>query len=396
MNRKFFLAAIAAVMGITFTGCSNDNDVPGANGEKAIDQNRINFEYISENAPATRGLAANLSDVKADGFKVWAFNATKADATGATPYMGTKNVGLTSTWQDAHSAFVPSTNYYWPEYKLSFMALTPMNGGGINESSIEATQPEAGIPQLKLDVDIPTTLAEQKDIMIACNTKKGFEDVTGGNVQMLFKHALSQIVFKGRINSASVLTKVEVKNIAIVNVASDGTITYTANDDQTKGAFATGSQGVSNKTFRANIVNMNVTYKGTGTDYDDITGSNLSDQLAYNGSTTRKQQIMMLPQVVNSGKTDGNGVTLTQPTSGTYIQVNADFYANNNNSNKVVESTTNIYIPLNETEWKPGFKYTYLLTFGDTNDSGESPLLHPITFSATVDTWQTGESNLDL
>ena len=78
--------------------------------------------------------------------------------------------------------------------------------------------------------------------------------------------------------------------------------------------------------------------------------------------------MMILPQT----STECEGVTgaenlsqLGAPTAGTYLLVNATLFANGNNANAVLENTTNVYIPLEETTWAPGYKYTYLLKFGD-------------------------------
>ena len=50
-----------------------------------------------------------------------------------------------------------------------------------------------------------------------------------GNVPFTFKHALSQVVFKGRIGTSGAVTKVTIAEISLVNINKTGTITYQLN-----------------------------------------------------------------------------------------------------------------------------------------------------------------------
>ena len=237
---------------------------------------------------------------------------------------------------------------------------------------------------MTVDIDVPLTTESdgtygadtQKDIMIASIDDQA--PLTNGSAALTFKHALSQIVFKGCVDATTTIHKAVVKSIKLVNVASDGTITYTAADDK----FAAGAWGSKDKTYAANIVNTDVTAKsGVGT--DDITGVD-------DNSASRDYQLMIMPQtsVTCTGITTENLSQITAPTAGTYLLVNADIYANGDNSNKVLSTATNVYIPLESTTWEPGYKYTYVLKFGDN-------LLHPITFTASVAAWTPADKNVE-
>ena len=226
------------------------------------------------------------------------------------------------------------------------------------------------------------------------DSKKNDKDA----LQLTFKHALSQIVFKGKLEAGSTITKAVVHNIDLVNIANAGTIAVTTAGDVA--SFASTVTGSYDQTNSANIVikgTVNgtadvpgvVTYKEAGTDYDDITGTDITDALAHSASTTRCQQLMVLPQTVNAGLA-GQTSTLsgTGITDGTaaYLRVNIDLFANGDETNYVLRNT-DVFIKLNETTWAPGTKYTYVLEFSDD-------LLNPIQFTSVSTDWTPAEQNV--
>ena len=387
MNKKFIvMAAFAAMFSISFTSCSNnDDDLAGAGVAQKDSKNLMTFNGYTNNGPATRGYAANEeTDVRVDGMSVWAFDATKAVTEDDDFFMGSTTAGLAHSWVADPGYYKAAADYFWPQYNLNFVALTPQTGGGIGAISI--SQAASDKPVMTVAVDVPLTTESngtygadtQKDIMIA-----SIEDqapLTTGSASLTFKHALSQIVFKGIVDNTTTIHKAVVKSIKLVNVASDGTVTYDSDGD----AFSTGSFGEKTKTYAANIVNTTVTATDSA-DPDDITGQD-------DAESGRNFQMMILPQT----STECQGITgaenlsqLGAPTAGTYLLVNATLFANGNNANAVLENTTNVYIPLEETTWAPGYKYTYLLKFGDN-------LLHPITFTASVAAWTNANKNVEF
>lgn len=400
MNKKFIiLAAMAAVFGMSFTACSNDDEATGAGNGSVNLPTRVAFNAYLDGATATRAYNASLADIQTDGMSVWAFDATKetviSDA--ADFFMGGPTAGLAHTWDGTHNWYKAENDYFWPEYNLNFVALTPQTGGGIGTIGISQAAKDGDVlqkPVMTVAVDVPlTTESEgtygadtQKDIMIASIENQG-AITNGTSAGLTFKHALSQIVFKGGVDAKTTIHKAVVKSIKLVNIASNGTITYTAASD----AFAASDWGDKNKTYAANIVNANVTAKiGNDDSADDETPNAITGQ--DNNADGRAYQMMILPQT----STECDGVTgaenlsqLGAPTAGTYLLVNADLYANGDNVNKVISSATNVYIPLAETEWEPSTKYTYTLKFGDN-------LLHPITFEASIADWTDASKNVEF
>ena len=250
-------------------------------------------------------------------------------------------------------------------------------------------------------VDVPLTTESagtygsdtQKDIMFASIENEAPRN-DGSSAALSFKHGLSQLVFKGGVDGQSTIHKAVVKSIKLVNVASDGTITYTAATDAlvNDGVGAAGQT----KTYAANIINADVTASiGNADPTDDETPDAISGQ--DNNADGRNYQMMILPQTSVTCE-DAQGVitgaalnlsTKTAPVAGTYFLVNADLYANGDNVNKVLSSDTNVYIPLESTTWAPNTKYTYTFMFGDN-------LLHPITFTASIDAWSTADKAVEF
>lgn len=427
------MAAFAAVFGMSFTACSNnDDDLGGAsNAPKGDTRSVIGFNTSLDNKTVTRGLAANVADIQEDGFSVWALDNREAGKF----FMGaagtaSSNAGIACSWDGTNSLYNPATAYYWPQYDLSFIAMTPQTGGGIDGITIaNATESATDVyanPTGTLYLTIPTTLASQKDIMLAAANAKTAADETDLNsdgkkndmdaLQLTFKHALSQIVFKGKLEYGSTITKAVVHNIDLCKIANTGSIAISTGSDVA--SFVSTPDGSAAKvTNSANIITSGqvnsvdlasgfaVTYKNaSGTDYDDITGSgdidmidddsdpatpDVPNPLAYNNGTVRKQQLMVLPQTVNASVADQistlDGTALAAG-SDAYLRVNIDLFANGDETNYVLRNT-DVFIKLNETTWAPGTKYTYVLEFSDD-------LLNPIQFTSIITDWADAQKNV--
>ena len=402
MNKKFIiLAAMAAVFGMSFTACSNDDEVKGGDNNPVNLPTRVAFNAYLDGATATRAYDASLADIQADGMSVWAFDATKETAISAAAdfFMGGPTAGLAHAWDVTNSYYKAAADYFWPEYNLNFVALTPQTGGGIGTIGISqaaaATPGSPSKPVMTVAIDVPLTTESsgtygsdtQKDIMIASIEDQG-AITDGTSAALTFKHALSQIVFKGGVDGQSTIHKAVVKSIKLVNIASNGTITYTASSD----AFEASAWGDKNKTYAANIVTTDVTAKiGNADPANDETPNAITGQ--DNNASGRNYQLMIMPQTsVTCTGVGTQGESVSQkgaPTAGTCLLVNADLYANGDNVNKVISNATNVYIPLESTTWEPGYKYTYTLKFGDN-------LLHPITFTASVADWTDAAKNVEF
>ena len=403
MNKKLIvMAAFAAMFGMSFTACSNNDDVQTGGTPEMSAKKAISFSSFMDGMPQTRAYNASLTDIQTDGISVWAFDATKLTAISSATdfFMGGPTAGLAHTWDGTNSYYKAEADYFWPEYTLNFVALTPQSGGGIgtigiSQAAADVTDPESPVyskPVMTVAVNVPLTSESdgtygtdtQKDIMFASIENQA--PLTSGSASLSFKHGLSQLVFKGGVDAQSTIHKATVKSIKLVNVASDGTLTYTAATDE----IVPSAWGDKNKIYAANIVTHDVTASiGNDDPEDDDTPNAITGQ--DDNATGRNYQMMIMPQtsVTCTGITNGENISQkTAPTAGTYLLVNADLYANGDNVNKVISSDTDVYIPLESTTWAPNTKYTYTLKFGDN-------LLHPITFTAAISNWSTADKNVE-
>lgn len=383
MKTKFIMmAAFAAMFSASFVACTNEE----SQGVPQTENKSIAFIDNTRSGVATRALEANTADIQADGMLVWGCSADATHEANAFMF-GTANTGVDFAWNATEGSFISNPEYLWSSVQnLSFIAMTPRSGGGIDGTSFNAAvAANSPNPSLSVDVSIPTTLATQKDIMFAAANSKNYDDDVAGltapatgkpkALPLTFKHALSQIKFKGKLEYGTSITKVTVKEISLVNVACAGTLNITSSSDVT--TCTVSGYGATNNTLTANIVNADVTdtYKtAAGTTYLDITNGD-----AGNNAATRTQQIYMLPQIVNTG-VSAQQSSYDIPASGAYLRVKIDMWLNGTaDANKVLTDKF-VYIKLNETTWLPNFTYIYNLEFSDN-------LMNPIRFTTSIDYW---------
>lgn len=354
MKKFFMMTAFAAVFAMGFTACSNnDDDIAG--GVKTTG-NTLGFTAnVEGNAHVTRGIAgtsANIAD-----FQVWCYDAVE-DAL----YMGTSAaVGRDVTKSGSDWTYSPVQ--YWPVNNLSFVAVSPKNYTAV---SANATSSTSGVVSIASTVAVPTNVENQIDLMYA-GANNVSKDDNDGDVPLTFKHALSQIVFKGKLKGDGAVTKATVKQISLVNVKSAGVVNFTSG-----GTFpAIGSLATP----------VNYQLDDTDLEATEITSSTAVN-LTVSDNTTKKNAWFLLPQQL-----DGSGTLVkaggTAPTDGkNYLKVIASM---EKDGVEIVgdDETDAIYIPLG-TNWERSKKYIYTIEF-----NGESALT-PITFSVQeVDDWTT-------
>lgn len=366
MNKKIIvMAAFAAVLGMSFTACSNNDDDMAGAGNPVTGEAPMGFDInIDGNAHVTRGVATTATNAPSQiaDFQTWAY-----DATSDVLYMGNSaSEGRTVT--NTGTALAPVWSYepqqFWPVNNLSFVAITPNSYSAV---SANATSSASGVVSIASTVNIPVNVEEQKDLMYADAANKN-KDSHAGNVPFTFKHALSQIVFKGKFSDAGAVTKVTVKDITLMNVKNAGTVNFT-------------SAG----TFPAINWPATPTKANYQLDASDLEGSvfDVADEgttafdLTISENTTKSNAWFLLPQQL-----DGSGTLVkaggAAPTDGkNYIRVSAKL---EKDGVTILNDTDPIYIPVG-TNWERSKKYIYTIVF-----NGESALT-PITFSVEAQDW---------
>ena len=381
MKTKFIvMAAMAAMFSMAFTACSNNDDELGGQ----IAQTRgIGFTAAGENSHVTRGFALNTSNVATTlpNFQTWAY-----DAVAGGIYMGADaNTGrtVTNTNMDG-TAWDYSPVQFWPVNALNFVALAPNAPNGVTGNTVAQDGTSKDIT-LTTAVTLSTTVSDQDDIMFA--EGDGLTSATNsGNVPYTFKHALSQIVFKGKLPTSGAVTKVTIAEITLGNIGKTGNLVFDNN-----GTFFGGASQISASTpskftlsaseLEASVWDVNgVTPNATAGTAFDLTVSN---------NATLKNAWMMLPQTaaawVNSTdaelKAGGlySGSANVDPASGAYLKIRAQLEKDGVVILGSAESDA-IYIPLN-VSWDRSKKYIYTIEFNGT------AALTPITFSVDAQDW---------
>lgn len=368
MKKNFLFAAVALA---AMTSCSNDEVVNVNNGDA------ISFRASLDKA-ISRGAETNLQNLKA-------FNVT-AVGNGNNYFT---NLGVTS--DDQGSNWNTVATYYWPSFGLEFLAYAPQELS--NKVTLSTTDKKiTGFSPEQI-------VANQKDVVVAYNTGTREANESHG-VSLNFKHILSQIAVQAKCPNPNI--KIEVKGIRIVNTATGADFTFPT--EQTLQSYKLqqsqwGSYTGKNDPSKA--------YKIEG---EPVILDKTPKSLMFN-----QGNFMLIPQQLESW---ANNTTVT----GAYLSVLCRISSIDGANEVLLYPLATVDNPQNgiyaysavaiNTNWEPGKKYTYTLTFcGDNGGAGridpnpdtDNPnvdpdpipgknkgdliLGNPIKFTVTVDDW---------
>ena len=405
MNKKFIvMAAFAAVFGMAFTACSNNDD----DLAQAPAQTRsIGFEAKTDFSHVTRGYAMNATNVTTvlPDFQTWAYD----DNTNVL-YMGTSaTVGrnVTNTSMDGSSWDYAPTQF-WPVNPLNFVAIAPAAPNGVTGNS---TASASNVVTLTTNLTLSTNVEDQDDIMFAeADDIESTDD--DANVPFTFKHALSQIVFKGKFDGEHAISKVTIAEIALGGVNKTGTLVFTSAGQfyggetqpatvSTPAVFSLDAGDLEASVWDENqVVTAGTKYTAeeiaAAQEGDDAYGKTTDDwkvepvllgtssfDLTVSNNSTKKNAWMLIPQ--ETAAWDGTSYTAGVPTSGAYIKLRVKLESYNPATDSYVTIKNNaeedaIYLPL-AIDWDRSTKYIYTIEFNGDN------ALTPITFSVAAQDW---------
>lgn len=380
MKKVILFAAIAALTTVSFSSCSNDDDVvsSGAAGAKSI----VSFNVNQDNATGTRGTAttaANFLD-RINDFQVLGYytdGSGKYVGAAATPAAG---IVIDGDGAGAWTYHTASELQYWPSGNLDFQAITP----SADASFTLANTVDEGHPRLVANVTVPTTVADQKDIMFASATAVN-NAASGAPVSLTFKHALSQVVFSGKVANPTITAVVS--EITVCNIHNTGTVGY-ASALTTLSAAATGDP---ESNFSVGLIE--------GADADATTAARTMTSTTAQNLTNLNGALMMIPQT-QAAWTHAAPEKAIADATGSYLKIKCKVQDNNSGTWLIgAASGANefeyVYIPFDLTTvaWELGKKYTYTLVFGNGAggyDENGDPLTNmvPITYTvAAADDW---------
>lgn len=381
MKRK----CILGLAGLMVLGACTNDEVIDVKQTGSIDLRPL----IENSTRATATTVANLGSFKVDVLK------------------GTETYGaMTVTSSDNGGTWTTSPLTYWPSnasQQLDFYAYAPTSTTGV---TIDNTGK-------KITSYTPsTTVADQKDLVIAYNTGTKTANEASG-VPLLFKHALSQIEVKAKCANANM--KVEIIGVKVVSVAKDGTFTFPAAKTES-GQGKELALGLWNTESSEKIAYM---VKNSA----PVTLNATAQSLMPSTSGT----FMLIPQAITPWNKQNNATT-----AGSYISVLCRISnVSGNNVTQIFPTTAGLYgfsaVAIGTTDsdktWEPGKKYVYTLEFFGTDsgggrfdpdptvpgggdkdpdvdptkpEDGGKEILKPITFTVDVEEWTPVTVDLNM
>ena len=212
------------------------------------------------------------------------------------------------------------------------------------------------------------------------------KDDHDGDVPLNFQHALSQIVFKGKLPTSGTVTKVTIAEITLGNIGNTGSLTFTSTGAFYGGATYISASNPSVFTLDAGDLEGSTFEAGES----GIVAGTAFDLTVSNSAANKANAWFMLPQRT-AAWTPANdselkaGALNAAPATGAYLKIRA---ALEKDDVPVLEDTDPIYIPL-AANWDRSKKYIYTIEFNG------SAALTPITFSVTAEDWTNADPQPD-
>jgi hypothetical protein len=358
---------ILAIVGLALVSCSNDTITERSQNDV------ISFRPLLNNTTRAAN-AAGLKSAWEAGDKLYV-------------YADYKNGKF---FQDEFvkdgTGFNSSNKYYWPK-DLSTNNVTFTAFWGAAQKTWETAGDEN---KLNAAYEVDASVANQMDLLFA---KKTVDTKPTGGVVMNFRHLLSQVIVKVANDQAGL--NIIISGVKIGYVSKSGTFSYTGTSTDTQ---ETGSK---NATLIART-DWGLTAAAAANVYEQNATATLDGSVPSESLTGFTSWILM-PQLLSPATdyteraTSGAVTTATPPTlNGAYIALKME--VKTKGTSVVVVPEQWCYWPIN-TEWKPGYKYTYTVNVGSggyqptdqNNTAGLDPVIDDLVIwfspSCTIDTW---------
>lgn len=291
---------------------------------------------------------------------------------------------------------------YWPEDAVDFYA-------HVNAGTTFALN--NGAPTFS-NFTVASAVGSQVDLLYAV---KKAETKGTTPVELNFRHALSQIVFKARNESENIF--VQIKGVKVMNVKNSGTYTFpTTTDPNLPTSGTADSENRGSWALADTKAEYNVTF-----DLTNVKG-NKTNPTVVNLTDAKGTALMLMPQTTNAWNPETNpdpdvSTAGSEATTYTYLLVDCVIYNVSGEGSDLPGdnvclwgdgsngsyTTKELAIPV-KFDWKEGHKYTYTLVFGNGNGGYDpdpedpdkpEPVLVPISFEVTVDEFLDG-GNYDV
>lgn len=363
INEKFMKTLLyGGMIAVALASCSNDETVLERN-----DNNRIKFDVTA--ATVSRATDVYCNNNKPEQFQVYA-EYTGNGQTGVQ-YMDDQ-VSLSGT------SYSSATPRYWPtEGTLDFFAYDGVDA--LNKAD------------KTFDFTVASEVADQEDFIYAVKKAQAKSD---NAVELNFRHALSQIVFKAKNNATAL--NVTVNSVGIQNLYGTNTYSIASITDNTDGNIedhtgaGTDVDATKRGTWSALTGDHTQGYTATLAEAVSIPQGGTVENLTEgtDGTTASfANAMLLLPQTVEALNLQAQKDEAAAPNGGAYFVVNCAI-SNVSDGAEVPLYSGDIRIPVS-VDWKEGYKYIYTFVFGNGNGGWDphdpKPVLVPITFEVTVD-----------
>lgn len=372
MNKIYLFTAAFAVMA-SLSGCS---DTELASIDTAQEKTPIGFHTVGSQMGSRANIIDTSEDLKSTDFNVYAFDSD------GKAFMGKNDTelghgGINISYQDGKWDYTTSSDQkYWPGTvkKLNFYAVNPATitdydimvnyGWQITKDKLEIHYTcinEYNLNNGKSNIDVMYATAKDQT-----------KDNNAGKVSLVFKHILSQIAFKAKTLDEN--TKVEIESIVIHNVTSGGTFVM-----PTEGSTGTGW-----------------TPKGLKQDFP--IGINSLTKVDNTGTDVFTKPILFVPQKLDKWTTTTSTpktITEADAANECYLEISCKISIDETYPHGTATEFEKLYIPF-EADWQPGKRYVYTLIFGGGYTANGNPVLTPVSFVPSVETWKDENNNINI
>ncbi len=394
MKKLTFLLPLAVA---AMVSCSNSDEV----FESAPQVKNTELKLFPQIQGNTRGVVETTSSLSAFDVIIKGKFATAAN-------IAATDVSALVRATKGGSGWSLGTNYYWDDATNVSASFTAYANAYTDAVDADATQ--------LINQEVPTILANQKDLLVAFNS--GTRTAFASGVPLHFRHAMSQVVVNASYATDANYAddfpalSIKVKSVKFVNLANKGTLTLptasTASGETYTAAWSAVSGAAAYECSPSSVVAL-----GSSASFIDQSEAN--------------NPLLLMPQTTAAAE----GFA-TAPATGAYMMLQVDI--NYVESKKVgsetfkrydlypkptvdltadqtaadVDSYAWIAVPVN-IDWKAGYKYTYTLNFsniacgkaapgatiGNEGVAAGDPIIsnvkQPLTFLVTVESeWQDG------
>ncbi len=371
MNKIYLFTAAFAVMA-SLSGCS---DTELASIDTAQEKTPIGFHTVGSQMGSRANIINSSDDLTSTDFNVYAFDGD------GNAFMGENDIilgfgGINISYQNGKWDYTTSSDRkYWPGTvkKLNFYAVNPATkfdtemmsfyGWQINKDKLEIHYTcinEYGLTHGNKNIDVMYATAKNQT-----------KDNNAGKVSLDFKHILSQIAFKAKTLDEN--TKVEIESIVIHNVDEAGTFVM-----PTEGSTATGW------TLKGSLKNF-------------VIGMNSTTTVDNNGTDVFTKPILFVPQPLEKWATTASTpktIAEADAAKECYLEISCKISIDETYPHGTATQFESLYIPF-EANWQPGKRYVYTLIFGGGYTEKGNPVLTPVSFVPSVESWKDVNNNIN-